>query len=117
MYLGRVIGTLIATRKDQNLEGHRLLIVQPLDEAHFDIYEEDTIEIEAEASDIKGNVVKVEFFANGSKIGEDTTGGDGWTMSWSDLSDGDYDLTAKATDNEGSSAISPVITISCGPSV
>lgn len=32
MYLGRVIGTLIATRKDQSLEGHRLLIVQPLDD-------------------------------------------------------------------------------------
>ena len=32
MYLGRVIGTLIATRKDQRLEGHRLLIVQPLDD-------------------------------------------------------------------------------------
>ena len=31
MYLGRVIGTVVATQKYQGLEGKRLLIVQPLD--------------------------------------------------------------------------------------
>jgi ethanolamine utilization protein EutN len=30
MHLGRVIGTLYATRKDRNLEGGTLLLVQPL---------------------------------------------------------------------------------------
>jgi ethanolamine utilization protein EutN len=30
MNLGRVIGSLWATRKDTSLEGHRLLLVQPL---------------------------------------------------------------------------------------
>ncbi len=30
MYLGSVIGTVVATRKDQNLKGVKLLIVQPL---------------------------------------------------------------------------------------
>jgi ethanolamine utilization protein EutN len=31
MYLGRVIGTVVATVKYEGLEGTRLLIVQPLD--------------------------------------------------------------------------------------
>lgn len=33
MYLGRVIGTCIATRKVGGLEGKKLLVVQPLDHA------------------------------------------------------------------------------------
>lgn len=32
MYLGRVIGTVVAQRKYQGLEGHKLLLVQPLDD-------------------------------------------------------------------------------------
>lgn len=31
MYLGRVIGTVVATRKVEGLEGKRFLVVQPLD--------------------------------------------------------------------------------------
>jgi ethanolamine utilization protein EutN len=30
MYLGRVVGSIWATMKDHRLEGHRLLMVQPL---------------------------------------------------------------------------------------
>ena len=33
MYLGRVIGTVVATRKSEGLEGRKLLLVQPLDHA------------------------------------------------------------------------------------
>jgi len=32
VYLGRVIGTVVAVRKYQGLEGHKLLVVQPLDD-------------------------------------------------------------------------------------
>lgn len=31
MYLGRVIGTVVATVKYEGLEGYRILIVQPID--------------------------------------------------------------------------------------
>jgi ethanolamine utilization protein EutN len=31
MYIGRVIGTVVATRKDENLVGTKLMITQPLD--------------------------------------------------------------------------------------
>lgn len=34
MDLAKVIGTVVATRKDPSLEGARFLIVQPLDEKH-----------------------------------------------------------------------------------
>ena len=32
MFVGKIIGTVVATRKDPKLEGRRLLIVRPLDE-------------------------------------------------------------------------------------
>ena len=32
MYLGRVTGTVVATRKAEGLEGQKLLLVQPLDD-------------------------------------------------------------------------------------
>jgi microcompartment protein CcmK/EutM len=36
MYLARVVGTVVATRKDDRLEGCKLLVVQPLDEKGAD---------------------------------------------------------------------------------
>ena len=30
MYIGKVIGTVVATRKDENLVGTKLMITQPL---------------------------------------------------------------------------------------
>ena len=30
MYIGRIIGTVVATRKDENLVGSKLMITQPL---------------------------------------------------------------------------------------
>lgn len=70
-----------------------------------------TIRIVVEASDVDGVVVKVEFFANGDKIGEDTDGGDGWVMEWADgLLDG-CELVALATDNDGATTESVPVTI------
>lgn len=34
MKLGRVVGTVVSTRKDESLEGVRLLLVQPLSEEY-----------------------------------------------------------------------------------
>ena len=36
MYLARVMGTVVATRKDDRLEGFKLLVVQPVDPAGMD---------------------------------------------------------------------------------
>ncbi len=36
MYLARIVGTVVATRKDERLEGCKLLLVQPIDPAGGD---------------------------------------------------------------------------------
>ena len=37
MFLGRIVGTVVATRKDDRLEGCKLLVVQPLDPGGKDL--------------------------------------------------------------------------------
>jgi len=74
----------------------------------------DPVIIEADASDSDGSVVKVEFFANGDKVAEDTTGYDGWQGPWHPVSDGDFTLTARATDDDGATTTSDAIDITIG---
>ena len=74
----------------------------------------DPVIIEADASDIDGEVVKVEFFANGSKVAEDTNGSNGWQGFWHPISDGDFTLTAEATDDDGASTISAAVEVTVG---
>jgi parallel beta-helix repeat protein len=69
------------------------------------------IEIEADAWDVNGSVVKVEFFANGRKIGEDYDGSDGWKVDWREYARGIYRLTARATDSSSVITTSPVVAI------
>jgi hypothetical protein len=55
--------------------------------------------ISANATDPDGTIMKVEFFANGSKIAEKTTAP--YEFLWKDVLPKDYVFTAKATDNRG----------------
>jgi len=57
------------------------------------------ITIQASASDNDGTVTKVEFYANGNKLGE--TAPAPYNFAWEDLQQGDYTLVAVATDNTG----------------
>jgi hypothetical protein len=59
----------------------------------------DNITIETNASDPDGTVAKVEFYANGVKLGEVTTGP--FNFTWNNVPAGNHVLTAVATDNEG----------------
>ncbi|HIJ52583.1 MAG TPA: hypothetical protein HPP66_05440 [Planctomycetes bacterium] len=74
-------------------------ITKPQNGAEFN--PDQTIEIEADAWDYDGSVVSVEFFADGSKIGEDNDGADGWTTGWYEHPEGTYNITARATDDDG----------------
>jgi hypothetical protein len=59
------------------------------------------VNMSVDATDSNGSVSKVEFFVDGSKVGEDTNGGDGWSYTWQNVVIGDYTLLAVATDNQG----------------
>lgn len=51
------------------------------------------------AADSDGAVTKVEFYANGGLIGTDTTAP--YSVLWTPLAAGTYNMTARATDNRG----------------
>ncbi|MBN2506224.1 MAG: lamin tail domain-containing protein, partial [Verrucomicrobia bacterium] len=66
-----------------------------------------SIPVTATAADVDGFVALVEFFANGDKIGEDSTAPYG--IVWTNATAGNYLLTAVATDNTaGQGATEPV---------
>ncbi len=71
-----------------------------------------TITINVSASDSDGTVSRVEFFRNGTKIGEDTTSP--YSFSWNNAADGSYTLTAKATDDDNAMSESSPINITVG---
>ncbi len=64
--------------------------------------------IKVNVGDTDSNITKVEFYRNGSLIGQDTSSP--YTYSWSDVTEGSYLLTAKVFDN-GMSKISAPVTI------
>jgi hypothetical protein len=66
------------------------------------------IRIEATGSDDVG-VVLTEFFANGSKLGEDAS--QPFSITWSNASPGSYSLTARFTDNEAATADSAPVSV------
>ncbi len=85
-------------------------IKSPSNNTNFEPGEDIMIAVEANDSD--GIVTKVEFFEGNTKLGEDTTAP--YSFTWTGAAEGDYTLTAKATDNEGGSrtSLSTRITVS-----
>jgi len=69
----------------------------------------ESINITATASDHDGTIVKVEFFVNNRKIGEDLTSP--YTFNWSNAIPGNHTLFARATDNQGEVATSTTVPI------
>jgi hypothetical protein len=68
-----------------------------------------TITITASATDADGSVSKVEFFNGTTKLGEDTSSP--YSYSWVSVPVGNYQLSAKATDNIGAIASSSSIVV------
>ncbi|HTF81499.1 MAG TPA: carbohydrate-binding protein, partial [Cytophagales bacterium] len=67
------------------------------------------ITLTATASDPNGSIAKVEFYYGTTKLGEDATGP--YTYTWNNVNEGDYQITAVATDNAGNKATSTAIRI------
>ncbi|GAA5042709.1 hypothetical protein GCM10011506_45470 [Marivirga lumbricoides] len=72
------------------------------------------VTIEANASDSDGSVTKVEFLVNGTVAGTDTSAPYSFTVT--DLADGSYSISARATDNEGATATSTSVNVIIGES-
>jgi outer membrane protein assembly factor BamB len=98
----------------------KITITNPKDESWlFDYYYDFCrlpIIFEADADDTDGQVVKVEFFIDGLKVGEDVDGSDGWQFVLSDyyyryyMTNGPQwaCLSAKATDDKGAASLAAI---------
>jgi len=94
-----------------NLQGlPEVRITSPVNGASFE--DGADISIEAAALDTNGQIVKVEFFARSTKIGEDATPPFG--MIWTDVARGGYYLSARVTDNEDHQILSEPVKIFVG---
>lgn len=72
-----------------------------------------TITITANASDANGTISKVEFFQGNLLISTDNDAP--YTSTWSNVPLGVYNLTAKATDNDGNATVSSIVTVAVKP--
>lgn len=68
--------------------------------------EETNIVINATATETGGTITKVEFYADTVKIGEDDTAP--YSITWNNPNEGHYTITAKATDNTGTTGVSTI---------
>jgi len=68
------------------------------------------INLAASASDPDGTVTRVDFFQGTTLIGSSNTS-PSYTFTWTNVAIGSYTLTAKATDNSGSTATSAPVSI------
>jgi len=73
-----------------------------------------TITIHATASDPDGTIIKVEFFQGNIKIGEKLTSP--YSITWKDVPEGTYSITATATDNSNSKTVSAAVSITVNKS-
>lgn len=71
------------------------------------------VTITANATDVDSQIVKVEFFDNGVKLGEDTYAS--YQYSWTPANAGSHTLTAKSMDVYGESTTSAIIPIQVLP--
>ncbi|AOW09985.1 hypothetical protein EM308_10950 [Flavobacterium gilvum] len=84
-----------------------VLISSPLANASYDALA--NITIIADATDVDGSVRKVEFFQGVTKLGEATAAP--YSFDWNEVAAGSYDLTAKATDNDGAVTTSEIVNV------
>ena len=87
-----------------------VFLTHPADGMHYPAHP--TVTITAANANTNTTFTKVEFFANGTKIAE--ADASPFTVTWSNVASGSYDLTARSTDTLGSNAVSGPVTILVG---
>jgi hypothetical protein len=88
-------------------------ITSPSDGAQFTAPA--TINVSATATDSDGSISKVEFYSNGTKIGEKSASP--YTLALSSIPAGSYALTIKATDDRGAVSTSSAVNVKVNPSI
>ncbi len=83
-------------------------ITSPTSGAAFELG--DAVSIHTDASDPDDNLVRVEFYAGTTFLGEATA--TPWSFDWHDATEGDHDLIARAIDSESASSDSLPVPIS-----
>ena len=79
--------------------------------ANYDsIVKNSDITIIANATDHDGTIVSVEFFKNNTLLGTVTS--EPYTYTWINVPKGNYQITAKVTNDDGLATISPIVNIS-----
>jgi hypothetical protein len=68
-----------------------------------------TVSIETDASDPDGTISRVDFFAGATLVGTATNSP--FNLTWNNVAEGSYALTAQATDNNGATATSAPVNI------
>jgi hypothetical protein len=74
-----------------------------------------SITVSATATDVDGTVSKVDFYAGTTKIGTDASAP--YSITWAPTTNGKFDITAVATDNEGVTGTSNVATVLVSPAI
>jgi alpha-galactosidase len=87
--------------------------ILPADSSRFPVT--DGIELQVDASDSDGEIVKVDFTANGALIGTDADSTDGWSLLWHSKKSGLFQIIAYATDNTGITASSTPLNVYLAP--
>ncbi len=82
-------------------------ITSPANNAHF--ASPATIVLQATATDADGTVSQVQFFNGATLLGTDASSP--YSFSWTNVANGTYTITAKATDNTGAVTTSTAITV------
>lgn len=71
------------------------------------------VNFSATAGDSDGQVARVEFYVNGSEVGEDASAP--YTLVWTPAAVGTYSVQARAVDNVGASTVTAAVTLNITP--
>ena len=74
-----------------------------------------SLPITANVSTSTGTITKVEFYANGTKIGESDTAP--YTFNWTGVATGTYSITAKVTNSSGATTMSIPVVVTVNPAI
>src|SRR5690606_8075031 len=87
--------------------GPTVSLTSPKSDAQFAVGS--SVSMAATAADSDGTITKVEFYNGTTLLGTDTSAP--YSYTWTNVKAGEYNITAKATDNKGAAATSNVVEI------